>query len=264
MRHRNQRGNCTGLADVRYLRVTIWPMPRLPRRLFNGLAFLSMLLCAGVPYFATSDRTTYSSVWLTASPENFAETFPHHSVSINLINGRSGHYVVERPGPHYGELRVRTARGSIPLAGAIAALAALPAAWVASYAYRRGKLFLLVSILSMTACCAVLAWRTLGDPFMYPDMAAAFSGPVNPFHPPRWPTHQSYTLPLGGQEYLPWQDAAMQTLLIPIAYFSWIGYRRYQKNKRAANGLCRSCKYDLTGNASGICPECGTPITLTK
>jgi hypothetical protein len=23
---------------------------------------------------------------------------------------------------------------------------------------------------------------------------------------------------------------------------------------------CRKCKYDLTGNESGICPECGTPI----
>ena len=26
-----------------------------------------------------------------------------------------------------------------------------------------------------------------------------------------------------------------------------------------AEGLCVSCGYDLTGNISGICPECGTP-----
>jgi len=25
-------------------------------------------------------------------------------------------------------------------------------------------------------------------------------------------------------------------------------------------GLCEKCDYDLTGNESGICPECGTPI----
>ena len=25
--------------------------------------------------------------------------------------------------------------------------------------------------------------------------------------------------------------------------------------------LCRACAYDLTGNVSGICPECGTPLT---
>jgi len=24
-------------------------------------------------------------------------------------------------------------------------------------------------------------------------------------------------------------------------------------------GLCRKCRYDLTGNTSGICPECGSP-----
>jgi len=23
---------------------------------------------------------------------------------------------------------------------------------------------------------------------------------------------------------------------------------------------CKKCNYDLTGNVSGICPECGTPI----
>ena len=29
--------------------------------------------------------------------------------------------------------------------------------------------------------------------------------------------------------------------------------------KRSEN-LCRVCDYDLTGNVSGVCPECGTPI----
>ena len=31
--------------------------------------------------------------------------------------------------------------------------------------------------------------------------------------------------------------------------------------KRPAN-LCQFCGYNLTGNTSGTCPECGTPITL--
>ena len=26
--------------------------------------------------------------------------------------------------------------------------------------------------------------------------------------------------------------------------------------------LCRKCSYDLTGNVSGVCPECGSPIAL--
>ena len=25
-------------------------------------------------------------------------------------------------------------------------------------------------------------------------------------------------------------------------------------------GHCRTCRYDLTGNVSGVCPECGTPV----
>jgi hypothetical protein len=33
------------------------------------------------------------------------------------------------------------------------------------------------------------------------------------------------------------------------------GVRRKQRK-----GSCRSCGYDLTGNMSGVCPECGTPI----
>jgi hypothetical protein len=28
----------------------------------------------------------------------------------------------------------------------------------------------------------------------------------------------------------------------------------------AVPGCCRCCGYDLTGNVSGVCPECGTPI----
>lgn len=27
-------------------------------------------------------------------------------------------------------------------------------------------------------------------------------------------------------------------------------------------GLCKNCEYDLRGNASGICPECGTRIEI--
>ncbi len=29
-------------------------------------------------------------------------------------------------------------------------------------------------------------------------------------------------------------------------------------------GYCRKCGYDLTSNMSGVCPECGTAISITK
>ena len=30
--------------------------------------------------------------------------------------------------------------------------------------------------------------------------------------------------------------------------------------RKIVAGFCRRCGYNLTGNVSGICPECGTPI----
>ncbi len=33
--------------------------------------------------------------------------------------------------------------------------------------------------------------------------------------------------------------------------------RRRMRHRR---GLCAKCGYNLTGNVSGVCPECGTPI----
>jgi hypothetical protein len=45
-------------------------------------------------------------------------------------------------------------------------------------------------------------------------------------------------------------------------YLRWkwraIGY--YEKQDRLRRGLCVNCGYDLTGNLSGTCPECGTAV----
>ena len=41
---------------------------------------------------------------------------------------------------------------------------------------------------------------------------------------------------------------------IPGAVLWWL------EGRRAAPNRCRSCRYDLTGNVSGVCPECGTKI----
>jgi len=41
------------------------------------------------------------------------------------------------------------------------------------------------------------------------------------------------------------------------------GYLWY-RDRRPPPGHCRKCGYDLTGNVSGICPECGTPIKGAK
>jgi hypothetical protein len=34
------------------------------------------------------------------------------------------------------------------------------------------------------------------------------------------------------------------------------------RRRRAKDGMCQTCGYNLTGNVSGVCPECGKPIAL--
>lgn len=47
------------------------------------------------------------------------------------------------------------------------------------------------------------------------------------------------------------------TLGVLIGYLS----RRLDQPRRwAAEGKCTTCGYDLTGNVSGTCPECGTKL----
>ena len=46
---------------------------------------------------------------------------------------------------------------------------------------------------------------------------------------------------------------------IPIAIQVW---RAHAKRRRIERGLCDHCGYDLHANTSGICPECGTRVTI--
>ncbi len=40
------------------------------------------------------------------------------------------------------------------------------------------------------------------------------------------------------------------------------GLRPWRQQRRQRQGLCLNCAYDLTGNESGVCPECGTEVRL--
>lgn len=56
---------------------------------------------------------------------------------------------------------------------------------------------------------------------------------------------------------------AVTVYIVPLLASLLVGYivwKRGEAAARRAQGLCVRCGYNLTGNVSGICPECGTTI----
>ena len=68
-------------------------------------------------------------------------------------------------------------------------------------------------------------------------------------------THDTYVGTAGVTMSVPLL-IALSALLPLWRAASWL--RRHLIRRRRP-GTCRKCDYDLTGNVSGICPECGAP-----
>ena len=45
-----------------------------------------------------------------------------------------------------------------------------------------------------------------------------------------------------------------------LASSLWTAYLFLRRKKHHQAGHCQKCGYNLTGNVSGRCPECGTPV----
>ena len=66
----------------------------------------------------------------------------------------------------------------------------------------------------------------------------------------------------------PVMEIALTVACVAISVLAW-GYIAGRiigvivaRRKRIAKGFCPVCGYNLTGNTSGVCPECGTKISL--
>ena len=57
--------------------------------------------------------------------------------------------------------------------------------------------------------------------------------------------------------------AILAAVLLFIAALHKVGRRASLRARFATSRRCARCAYDLTGNVSGICPECGSPIRTT-
>ncbi len=49
-------------------------------------------------------------------------------------------------------------------------------------------------------------------------------------------------------------------LWIPLAAIGIPTILAWRRDRPIPPGHCRTCRYDLTGNESGVCPECGTAV----
>ena len=62
------------------------------------------------------------------------------------------------------------------------------------------------------------------------------------------------------------REAVVLSLLVLALFVAWVSHlvirarRAYLPMRRHWDVECVACGYDLTGNVSGVCPECGTPV----
>ncbi|MDB5294616.1 MAG: hypothetical protein JWO31_599 [Phycisphaerales bacterium] len=52
--------------------------------------------------------------------------------------------------------------------------------------------------------------------------------------------------------------------ILPALWVAAAVVRRVRRGRRRASGRCLACGYDLTGNASGACPECGARVRASS
>ncbi len=59
----------------------------------------------------------------------------------------------------------------------------------------------------------------------------------------------------------PYRSLVIPLWLLFLFTFPGAAFLWWLDRRRIPPGHCRNCGYNLTGNVSGRCPECGTPCT---
>ena len=54
------------------------------------------------------------------------------------------------------------------------------------------------------------------------------------------------------------------TPFVPLALMSVVGPFPHLRKLRKLTRFCQQCRYDLTGNQSGVCPECGIALNAEQ
>lgn len=93
------------------------------------------------------------------------------------------------------------------------------------------------------------------------DWRLSFRLPLQPLPPLTRDSNENmpptyYTLTITQVIFPLWVPALLLLAYPAVAFIR----ERLRIRRRRMRGHCQWCGYDLTGNVSGICPECGTPI----
>ena len=91
----------------------------------------------------------------------------------------------------------------------------------------------------------------------------AATGPVSVERGTWAPAGVVPTMPYVTYDVRYWLPVAVTTL--PVLVRLLLAGQALQRRRRWARaGLCQGCGYDLTGNQTGVCPECGGPAAAAK
>ena len=121
----------------------------------------------------------------------------------------------------------------------------------------RRRLLNLLTALSLAAGCVLLVWGFLYDKVHVAGWPGVAEIGVVSFTPG---SVSIRTSPGNELSAPPWALA----LLAGVTPHLVRGLKAKLRDRRRAGGLCPSCGYDLTGNVSGVCRECGKGVTLGR
>jgi len=142
----------------------------------------------------------------------------------------------------------------------------LGAAWLG--VLRPGTFASLIPNSRRTSVLVYRGYVGSGDTFNLPEIRAVASGARPTLYEwslagvtvQCWPGYR-----VRGQEYAGYLSVHV-SFWVPTVVLGllWVGmlslHQRLNRLRRRTMGLCGGCGYNLTGNESGVCPECGTTI----
>lgn len=119
--------------------------------------------------------------------------------------------------------------------------------------------FLLLFLESRGGSVSLLGGIT-GTTSPYVRHGFLFGSSIPVFFVPSLGTFHFQMGPRGGGVRVP------HLMLMALAALPIVGIaaRKAHRAAQQTAGKCRQCDYDLTGNMSGVCPECGTKISQSK